>query len=289
MDMSSPEGASVNDGVKESWCSLSYATVTDAAHGITAYRRGATLIKLDIRSAHRVVPVHPEDRWLMGMLWEGSLYVDTALPFGLRSAPKIFTALADAAEWIVRQQGVEFIIHYLDDFLVVTASNEHQDSYAMCLLLETFEHLGLPIAWDKLEGPTTCLTFLGFEVDSIRGEIRLPRQKLGELRTEIHWWLGRKSCTKRELESLVGRLCHASRVVKPGKTFMRHLFEALAGTRQAHHHVRLSSTIRSDIRWWHSFMAEWNGVSMIPHPRTPVTEIWTDASGTFGCGAVCPA
>ena len=35
-------------------------------------------------------------------------------------------------------------------------------------------------------------------------------------------------------------------------------------------------------------MAEWNGVSMIPHPWTPVTEVWTDASGMFGCGAVCP-
>ena len=98
---------------------------------------------------------------------EGIVYVDTALPFDLRSAPKIFTTLANTAEWIVRQQGVEFIIHYLDNFLVLTASSKHQGSYTMCLLLETFEHLGLPIAWDKLEGPTTCSTFLGFELDSI--------------------------------------------------------------------------------------------------------------------------
>ena len=265
VDMSSPEGSSVNDGIREAWCSLSYATVTDAARGITAYGRDALLIKLDVRNAYRVVPIHPDDRWLMGMMWEGSLFVDTALPFGLRSAPKIFTALADAAEWMVRQQGVEFIIHYLDDFLVVTAADEHQGSHALRLLLETFEHLGLPIAWDKLEGPSPCLTFLGFELDSTRGEIRLPRQKLGDIRSEVRRWLDRKACTKRELESLVGRLSHASRVVKPGKTFMRHLFEALTGIRQAHHHVRLSSSIRSDIRWWHTFMAEWNGVSMIPH------------------------
>ena len=83
---------------------LSYATITDAAHGITAYGRGAQLIKPDIRNAYRVVLIHPDDRWLMGMIWEDSLFVDTALPFSLRSAPKIFTALADAAEWMVRQQ-----------------------------------------------------------------------------------------------------------------------------------------------------------------------------------------
>jgi len=28
------------------------------------------------------------------------LFVDAALPFGLRSAPKIFMALADATEWV---------------------------------------------------------------------------------------------------------------------------------------------------------------------------------------------
>ena len=124
VDMSSPQGGSVNDGVQESWYSLSYAMVTDAAHRIAPYGRGAMLIKLDIRSEHRVVMVYPEDRWLMGMLWEGSLYIDTALPFGLHLAPKIFTALADAAEWIMRWQGVEFVIYYLDDFLVMTVAGE---------------------------------------------------------------------------------------------------------------------------------------------------------------------
>ena len=113
VDMSSPEGGSVNDGIREAWCSLSYTTVDNAIQRIMSYGAGAQLVKVDIQSAYRVVPVHPDDRWLMGMLWEGSLFVDTALSFELQSAPKIFTALANAAEWIVRQQGVNFAIHYL--------------------------------------------------------------------------------------------------------------------------------------------------------------------------------
>ena len=288
VDMSSPEGGSVNDGIQESLCSLSYVTVTDAAHGITSYGRGALMIKVDIRNAYRVVPIHPADRWLMGMTWEGSVFVDTALPFGLRSAPKIFTAIADAAEWIVRQQGVEFVMHYLDDFLVVTAAEECRGGHALRILLETFERLGLPVAWDKLEGPTPCLTFLGFELDSLREEIRIPNRKLEDIKEELERWIGRKSCQKTDLESLVGRLCHASRVVKPGKTFMRRLFEALSGVRRSHHHIRLGPAIRSDILWWHTFMAEWNGVSIIPHPRPPSAVLWSDASGSFGCGAICP-
>ncbi|KAL5518104.1 hypothetical protein EMCRGX_G003785 [Ephydatia muelleri] len=57
------------------------------------------LSKVDVRSAYRTVPVHPEDKWLLGMQWNGQLFMDTVLPFGLRSAPKHFTAVADAVEW----------------------------------------------------------------------------------------------------------------------------------------------------------------------------------------------
>ena len=46
-----------------------------------------------------MVPVYPEDRVLLGMRWKGMVYIDTRLLFGLRSAPKIFTAVADALEW----------------------------------------------------------------------------------------------------------------------------------------------------------------------------------------------
>ena len=56
--------------------------ITDAARGITAYGRGARLIKLDIRNAYRVVPIHPDDRWLMRTIWEDSLFIDMALPLG---------------------------------------------------------------------------------------------------------------------------------------------------------------------------------------------------------------
>ena len=95
VDMSSPDGVSVNDGIKEFLCSLSYVTIMDVAKGVAAFGRGSLMAKVDIRNAYRVVPVHPEDRWLMGMTWKGEFYIDTVLPFSLQSAPKIFTALAE--------------------------------------------------------------------------------------------------------------------------------------------------------------------------------------------------
>ena len=105
LDLSSPEGSSVNDGIDPERCSLSYMKVDDAARAIERMGRGVKMAKVDIKSAYRMIPIHPEDRSLLGMLWEGALYVDTALPFGLRSAPKVFTAVADGLEWRVRTGG----------------------------------------------------------------------------------------------------------------------------------------------------------------------------------------
>ena len=182
VDMSAPEGASINDGISKALGTLTYVGINEAAQSIRTLGRGSLLAKVDVRSAYRNIPVHPEDRWLMGMLWDGGLFVDTTLPFGLRSAPKIFTAVADAVEWIARHEGVNCVIHYLDDFLVIGAPASQECASALSKLLEIFERLGFPVAIEKLEGPTTCLEFLGFEADSAAMVIRLPARKLVEIR-----------------------------------------------------------------------------------------------------------
>ena len=96
LDLSSPEGASVNDGIDSNLCSLKYATVDQAAELMLRLGRGALMAKVDIDQAYRRIPVHPDDRWLLGMRFEGATYMDTVLPFRLRSAPKVFNAMADA-------------------------------------------------------------------------------------------------------------------------------------------------------------------------------------------------
>ena len=93
LDLSSTEGASVNAGINRELCSLKYATVDRAAESVVQLGRGALMAKIDIKAAYRLIPVHPADRWLLGMQFEGAIFMDTVLPFGLRSAPKIFNAV----------------------------------------------------------------------------------------------------------------------------------------------------------------------------------------------------
>ena len=117
--LSSPEDYSVNAGIESELCSLRYLRLDDVISNIARRGRGTQLAKMDIASAYRMVPVHPGDRPLLAMEWEGSVFFNTRLPFGLRSAPKIFTAVADALQWCCLQQGVSWLALYLDDYITM--------------------------------------------------------------------------------------------------------------------------------------------------------------------------
>ena len=72
VDLSAPKGKSVNDGIDPALCSLTYVTVDDAVSAILRTGKGAFIAKEDIKQAYRMVPVHPQDRPLLGVLWQGS-------------------------------------------------------------------------------------------------------------------------------------------------------------------------------------------------------------------------
>ena len=101
VDLSSPHDQSVNDGISADLCSLRYALVDNAVEIITSLGHSSLLAKFDLSNAYRILPVHPDDQPLLGVTWQGNVYMDRSLPFGLRSAPKIFNAVADVLAWIL--------------------------------------------------------------------------------------------------------------------------------------------------------------------------------------------
>ena len=234
LDLSHPKGCSVNDGIDRKLCSLSYMKVDDVVQNVLSLGKGSLLAKIDIESAFRNIPVHPHDRHLLGMRWNGQLYVDTVLPFGLRSAPKIFNCIADALQWIAKQQGVSYLEHFLDDFITAGVPENVECEQNLALLMGTCHSLCLPMAIDKREGPTTCITFLGIELDTVNLELRLPHHKLLRLKSLLQRWAHLKCCKKWDLQSLVGRLHDASIVVRSGRTFIRRLIDLLKVSTLSH-------------------------------------------------------
>ena len=296
-DLSFPEGSSVNDAIEKPLCSLKYISVEQVAEKAVQLGRGSLIAKIDIKSAYRLIPVSPADRHYLGTEWKGNVYVDTKLPFGLRSAPKIFNAVADALEWCLSAEGVEAVYHYLDDFAVLGPPGSEQCHQSLALLKAICCELGIPLAPEKQAGPSTTIEFLGITIDTSQQELRLPIDKLDRLQSLTVKWTDRirkqlqdkqrPSCTRHELESLLGTMHHASTVIPAGKAFVRQMISLVHTVEQPHHHIRLNKDFISDLTWWKIFAKHWNGSALIPGSHDKEIVLTSDASGSWGCGAWC--
>ena len=157
-------------------------------------------------------------------------------------------------------------------------------------LLSSLAHgpMCVPLAIEKVEGPSTCLPFLGIEIDSVTQELTLSADKLLQLQLLLFEWEKKTRCTKQGLQSLAGKLQHAAAVARPGCSLIRHLYDLQSAISKPHHHVCLSAGIKSDLSWWCNYIDRWNGVTFLSAcaPCSPSTAFESDASGSWGSGAV---
>ena len=204
----------------------------------------------------------------------------------LHSAPKLFNVLADLLQWIAHNQGISHIMHYLDDFLLLGSPGSSEYQTNLDIIIRCCEALGVPLALEKVEGPSTSLSFLGIVIDTAQMQLRVPPDKLQRVKELITTWLSKKSSTKRDILSLVGLLQHITKVVQSGRTFVSRMYATAAKVQQLDFYTRLNKDFRSDLVWWHTFLTNWNGLSLLKHASTkPDFCIQTDASGSWGCGA----
>ena len=150
------------------------------------------------------------------------------------------------------------LLHYLDDFLTMgrELTSECWDNLQRPVHL--CQRLGLPLKWQKLEGPATVLGFLGILLDTQRMEMRLPQEKLKELKLLINKWTSREAGKKYELLSLIGKLSHAAKIITPGRIFLRQMINVVHLVKHLDHWVHLNQEFKSDLAWWQTSIDTWN-------------------------------
>ena len=112
IDLSFPMDASINDGINFNLTSLTYPGVDNAV----ADKFSRLWCPNGEAGSFCSLQTRPDYQALLTIRWGWAMYLDTALPFVLCSAPKIFTAMADGLSWCMLCEGVSHFIHYLDDF-----------------------------------------------------------------------------------------------------------------------------------------------------------------------------
>ena len=151
--LSYPTGKSVNDFIDPALCSVEYTNFDKAIEMVQELGEGALLFKIDIKSAFRLLPVHPTDFNLLGFQFDGKYYFDKCLPFGRSISCATFEKFAKFLEFCVRRKALSNrLLHYLDDFLGGGKRGTHECQHLMSAFNTCMKSLGVPLADEKNRG-----------------------------------------------------------------------------------------------------------------------------------------
>ena len=86
--------------------------------------------------------------------------------------------------------GVSFLMHYLDDFLKIGPPNSTICYHNLNTIIRMCKLLGVPLAVEKVSGPSTTIEFLGIILHIGKIKARLPAEKLARTKQIVTEWLG---------------------------------------------------------------------------------------------------
>ena len=248
---------------------------------------GDFMTNIDLKDAYLSVPVHESSRKFLRFIWKGTCYQFKALPFGLCSAPRIFTKVLKPVAAFLRRKAIRVLI-YLDDFLLWAATVEEAVKNTQ-LVVTLLQSLGFTINLKKsLLIPTQVITFLGFQIDSMCMMISLPAEKANKILDCCRRLLVSQSITLRNLASLLGLLESSRPAIWRAPLHFRHLQSDLIRGLQMNQEsydalIVLSPSARIELAWWLNHTLNANGSPV--HLPPPDMIITTDASKK-GWGAV---
>lgn len=193
MHLSYPPSISINHNIDPIHTTVTYTSFDRVIETINLVSKEEMISKCDIKSAFRLIRVYPGDFELLGLYFNGNYYFDKCLPFGCAISCRIFEMFATFLEWLVMDQtNLQTVHHYLDDFIFIGKPNTNQCNFLMSTFQEICNGVGVPLNEDKTVQPTTCLIFLGLEIDTVNMQIRIPQNKVRELANLLLYWPGVK-------------------------------------------------------------------------------------------------
>lgn len=259
----------------------------DLRTAIKLISEGCFMSTLDLKDAYFLVPIHKKSRKYLRFQFNNRLFEFNVLPFGLSTAPFIFTKIMKPVIKLLRSCGYISTV-YLDDILLIGNTRE----YCLDNILATKQLLtavGFIINEEKSKLiPTTKCKFLGYIIDTKKFQISLPMDKIAKIKKELIYFRNISRCKIRDFAHLVGLLNSACPAVEYGwlytKEFERQKYLNLKDNPDNYdRYMNLPQSLVSEFDWWcHAINRPSNKIKYDDY----CLEIFSDAS-TTGWGAAC--
>ena len=267
MDCSRPIGSSLNDVIsKDTYlgnrCDLRYPTIDKVARKIFDMSRTGELVymfKEDLDRAFCQLYRCPKSVPMLGYRWRGQYYFDLVMMMGSRIAPYIYQRTTDMIVYL-HAQAEHYAVNYVDDFLGIEYQTKIQQAH------ESFQRLlhsiGIQRSERKTVPPTQQLEFIGNLLDSQQLMLEVTRERKLEVLGELEKWRHKNTCTRRQLESIIGKLQFMSNCIRPGRLFVSRLLSEMKSMRCDLHYL-VTDQMKKDLKWWYLFLPGFQGMSIM--------------------------
>eukprot|EP01083_Nonionella_stella_P162782 534763_1 len=198
-------------------------------------------------------------------MFEGNFFVDSRLPFGCRSSAGLHGSFSKLVAWIATHVfGWDGLYVYCDDYLGV--SPLQYVTYTSWVLDLLFCLLGIQDKPSKRFGPGFLCKHLGWLINTLSMDIRVPPEKVARILQKLKSFVGRMYCSLKELQRIVGHLSFFAAIITSGRVYIARIIELLKGDIRNPLVIPLSEGCRRDVRWWVIFLSGYSGVSLMKEP-----------------------
>ena len=140
---------------------------------------GEWVSSIDLADAYLHIPIHPNSRKYLRFCHRSQVFQLTSLPFGLATAPQVFTMIVKEVKLMALSRGIR-IHQYLDDCLIRAQSQEEAKVNTQTVVNLT-QSLGWIINQEKSElKPTQVFSFVGYEYHCLALCYGIKRKKKGK-------------------------------------------------------------------------------------------------------------
>ena len=248
-------------------------------------KKGDWMTSVDLKDAFLSVPIHASHRKFLRFRWWGAMFEFQCLPFGLTSAPRVFTKLMKPVMAVLRRRSIRCMI-FIDDVLLLSQSKEELSKITTEFTL-MLHCLGFLVNVGKsVLTPSQSLTYLGFHLNTVEMTLSLPKEKLEAIIQSCSSTMSKPSVTVRELAKVIGRMSAAVQAILPAPLYYRGLQNlkntAFRSSGSYDTEITLDSAAIQDLVWWSQEVRKWNSRPI--RDELPQMVIDSDAS-LVGWGA----
>ena len=162
---------------------------------------GEWVSSIDLSDAYLHIPIHPRSQ----------VFQFTCLPFGLATAPQVFTMIVKEVKLMALSRGLR-LHQYLDDWLIRSQSQEEAQVNTQAVV-DLTQSLGWIINQEKSElKPTQVFSFMGYEYHLDSAHVKPTQERWLKLQDLILRLKSKHVLTARCLMSLIGLLASTEKM-----------------------------------------------------------------------------